>query len=256
MDISSSASSLGVVKTGGGRERDVLFGASGCGRLSVGNTHGSCWGTRHSRWSQACRPWSVNPSRKLRRFESFTWHHVLERADQWKRLGGDPFIYLVGVSMPAWLSRSHGVRPQVCDLHKRGRADGRRRRLWEYVRKFGSTPRAGRTRPKADHRRCRVWGMQRWWTFASSRLGGGGESRVRAEPSRCSLISVVGRSCQIRCQAGVNCAARRACAGIFTVRVLWGTSSRAQPLTSGVVARRSATGTVGTTRHAELRAFG
>src|SRR5665213_2846220 len=26
-------------------------------RLSVGNTHGSCWGTGHSRWSQACRPW-------------------------------------------------------------------------------------------------------------------------------------------------------------------------------------------------------
>jgi hypothetical protein len=148
MDISSSASSLGVVKTGGGRERDVLFGASGCGRLSVGNTHGSCWGTRHSRWSQACRPWSVNPSRKLRRFESFTWHHVLERADQWKRLGGDPFIYLVGVSMLAWLSRSHGVRPQVCDLHKRGRADGRRRRLWEYVRKFGPTPRAGGLDPR------------------------------------------------------------------------------------------------------------
>jgi hypothetical protein len=49
----------------------------GCGRLSVGNTHASCWGTGHSRWSQACRPWSVNPSRKLRRFESFTCHHVL-----------------------------------------------------------------------------------------------------------------------------------------------------------------------------------
>ncbi len=48
-------------------------------RLFVGNTHGSCWGTGHSRRSQACRRWSVNPSRKLRRFGSnpFTCHHVL-----------------------------------------------------------------------------------------------------------------------------------------------------------------------------------
>jgi len=47
-------------------------------RLFVGNTHGSCCGDRHFCWSWPCRPWSVNPSRKLRRFESFTCHHVLE----------------------------------------------------------------------------------------------------------------------------------------------------------------------------------
>src|ERR1035437_4165533 len=29
-------------------------------------------------WSHACRRWSVDPSRELRRFESFTCHHVLK----------------------------------------------------------------------------------------------------------------------------------------------------------------------------------
>ena len=61
-------------------ERELLTGCPavvGCSRLSVGNTRGSCWGDRHSRWSQACRRWTVNPWRKLRRFESFTCHHVL-----------------------------------------------------------------------------------------------------------------------------------------------------------------------------------
>src|ERR1039458_3759101 len=37
-------------------------------------------GDRHRRWSRACGRWSVNPSRKLRRFESFTCHHVCEKA--------------------------------------------------------------------------------------------------------------------------------------------------------------------------------
>jgi hypothetical protein len=32
---------------------------------------------RRFRWSQACSLGTVNPSRKLRRFESFTCHHVL-----------------------------------------------------------------------------------------------------------------------------------------------------------------------------------
>src|SRR5664279_1498158 len=31
----------------------------------------------HFRWSHACSLGTVNPSRKLRRFESFTCHHVL-----------------------------------------------------------------------------------------------------------------------------------------------------------------------------------
>ena len=44
-------------------------------------------------------------------------------------------------------------------------------------------------------------------------------------------------------QAGVKCAAGPASAGIFIGRVLWGTSSRAQCLTCGVLARRSATDT-------------
>jgi hypothetical protein len=54
-------------------------GASGCSRILSavwGNTGGSCWRKQRFRWSQACRSRSVNPSRKLRRFESFTCHHV------------------------------------------------------------------------------------------------------------------------------------------------------------------------------------
>ena len=51
--------------------------AVGCSRLSAGNTHGSLLVDRHCGWSRPCRPWTVNPSRKLRRFESFTYHHVL-----------------------------------------------------------------------------------------------------------------------------------------------------------------------------------
>ena len=49
----------------------------GCSRRSGGNTHGSLLADRHCRCSRACRRWSVNPSRKLRRFESFTGHHVI-----------------------------------------------------------------------------------------------------------------------------------------------------------------------------------
>ena len=53
-------------------------------------------------------------------------------------------------------------------------------------------------------------------------------------------------------QAGVNCAAGRASVGIFIGRVLWGTSSRAQCLTCGVLARRSANGTPSRADDSEL----
>ena len=42
------------------------------GRLSAGNAHRSCWGERCFCWSEVRLRWSVDPSRKLRRFESFT----------------------------------------------------------------------------------------------------------------------------------------------------------------------------------------
>ena len=63
----------------------------GSRRLSVGNTHGSLSGERRFRWSGACRPWSVNPSRKLRRFESFTCHHVLKGPLTCGNAGRGPF---------------------------------------------------------------------------------------------------------------------------------------------------------------------
>jgi len=47
-------------------------------RLLGGNTAGSGWGDRRICWSRPRRSRSVNPSRKLRRFESFTCHHVLK----------------------------------------------------------------------------------------------------------------------------------------------------------------------------------
>ena len=45
-------------------------------RMFVGNTHGSSRVNRHFGWSQPCRLEAVNPSPKLRRFESFTCHRV------------------------------------------------------------------------------------------------------------------------------------------------------------------------------------
>src|SRR5665811_250191 len=56
--------------------------------------------------------WTVNPSRELRRFESFTCHHVRERASDLRKRGRRPLlIYLVGVSKtaPFWRSSGSGV---------------------------------------------------------------------------------------------------------------------------------------------------
>ena len=88
------------------RLRSVVVG---CRRVSVGNAHVSCRWKGRFRWSRACRRWSVNPSRKLRRFESFTCHHVRERAfDQRKRGRRPSFLYLVGVSKTTVFWRSAG----------------------------------------------------------------------------------------------------------------------------------------------------
>ena len=54
---------------------------------------------RRFRWSQACSLGTVNPSRKLRRFESFTCHHVLGRASELRKRGSEAhFVYPMGVS--------------------------------------------------------------------------------------------------------------------------------------------------------------
>jgi hypothetical protein len=80
---------------------------SGCGRLSVGNTHGSLSGERRFRWSQLCRLWTVYPSRELRRFESFTCHRVRERASDQRKRRSEAFpIYPVGVFKTQCVSRS------------------------------------------------------------------------------------------------------------------------------------------------------
>ena len=85
---------------------------AGFRRLSVGNAHVSCRWKGRFRWSRACRRWTVNPSRKLRRFESFTCHRVRERTSDLRRRGRRPsFLYLVGVSKtaPSWRSSGSGV---------------------------------------------------------------------------------------------------------------------------------------------------
>jgi hypothetical protein len=46
---------------------------------------------RRFRWSQACSLGTVNPSRKLRRFESFTCHHVLRGPLTSGNVGWGPF---------------------------------------------------------------------------------------------------------------------------------------------------------------------
>jgi len=82
---------------------DVAFGVSGCSRWSSANCgeHArKSLRVRGLRWSWSCSLGTVDPSRKLRRFESFTCHHVLERAsDDLRKRGSEAlFVYLAGVS--------------------------------------------------------------------------------------------------------------------------------------------------------------
>ena len=107
-------------------------------------------GDRHCRWSQACRCWSVDPSRKLRRFESFTCHHALRgRLTCGTQVRGSPHVP-VGYPKHAVdesVITAVGRRPVTCVRH-----------------------RAGRTRPHADLWRRREWGCN----------GGGLSHRVQA----------------------------------------------------------------------------
>jgi len=82
-------------------------------------------------WSRSCSLGTVNPSRKLRRFESFTCHRVRVRASDLRKRGRRPSSY-------TW--RGYRKRPrfgghqvlgsQACDLRKRLSRVGRRRGLW------------------------------------------------------------------------------------------------------------------------------
>jgi hypothetical protein len=54
-------------------DANCSLGVSGCRRLSpaiCGECARKLLGDRYCRWSQACRPWSVNPSQEFRSFES------------------------------------------------------------------------------------------------------------------------------------------------------------------------------------------
>jgi hypothetical protein len=140
------------------RERELLAGVSGCGRLWPA-VCGECarkplW-VRRFRWSQACSLGTVNPSRKLRRFESFTCHRVRERASDLRKRGQR-------LSSHTWRGYpncpcfgGHQVRrPQACDLRKRGRRTGDVEIRGEYVRKLESVARGLAGLIRADLRSC------------------------------------------------------------------------------------------------------
>ena len=94
------------------------------------------------RWSQVWSLGTVNPSRKLRRFESFTCHHVLDKLLTSGNVG-QGLIYIPdrGIQTAVGESVSKACGPRsltwanalllVRGLDVRG----------EYVRKFGSVPR-------------------------------------------------------------------------------------------------------------------
>ena len=131
----------------------------GCSRLSVGNTHGSVLVDRHRRCSPACRSWTVNPSRKLRRFESFTCHHVLERASDLRKRGSEVLVvYPVGVSKRHRFGGPQSFGSQACDLRKRANLIGWRWVRPEYAGKFGSTPPCWPDSASADLRGRWGWG--------------------------------------------------------------------------------------------------
>src|SRR5664280_1712664 len=72
---------------------------------------------RRCGWSQAWRLGTVNPSRKLRRFESFTCHHVPERASELRKRGLEALIiYLAGVSKRCLFGDPQSFGSQACEL--------------------------------------------------------------------------------------------------------------------------------------------
>ena len=139
------------------RERGMLAGRSvvvGCGRLSVGNAHVSCRVGRHFCWSQAYCRWAVNPSRKLRRFESFTCHHVREGPLTCGNAGRGP-SRVPGGGIQNGLDESTisalGRRAVTCANVEGERAGSTS--AGNAPVSSGPRRRAGRTRPGADLRR-------------------------------------------------------------------------------------------------------
>jgi hypothetical protein len=123
---------------------ELLAGVSGCSRLWSGIC-GECarklLAPMRFGWSEGCRPWSVNPSRKLRRFESFTCHRVRERASDLRKRGSEALVvYPMGVSKRRLFGDPHGFGSQACDLRKCVNLIGWRWVRPENARKFGSMP--------------------------------------------------------------------------------------------------------------------
>ena len=106
-------------------------------------------------------PLVVDPSRKLRRFESFTCHHVpkgpLMPAETPDR---GPLAYPVGVrdGVDESVISAFGRRPVTC-TNADERTSGVDVRA-EYVRKFVFAPSAARIVPRADLCRYQGGGMQ------------------------------------------------------------------------------------------------
>src|SRR5664280_3058572 len=88
-----------IATTGGAGTRPEVSGLPRLTSAVCGEYARKLLWARRLRWSQACSLGTVNPSRKLRRFESFTCHHVRERASDLRKRGSEALlIYLVGVS--------------------------------------------------------------------------------------------------------------------------------------------------------------
>src|SRR5450631_3014457 len=114
---------------------------------------------RRLRWSQACNLGTINPSRKLRRFESFTCHHVLKGPLTCGNAGQGPSSCTRwGIQMAVHESviPALGRRPVTC-ANASTEPGGVEVRA-EYVRKFGFTPPHWPDSSGADLRGCRGMG--------------------------------------------------------------------------------------------------
>src|SRR5674476_879625 len=133
---------------------------------------------RRCGWSQAWRLGTVNPSRKLRRFESFTCHHVLKGPLTCGNAGRGPLLVPGGgIESGSFLAifTALGRRPVTC-ANAEERTGGVEVRA-EYVRKFGPRRRAGRTRPHADLWGCLGWGYAIVKDVRTIAIGSGGVGR-------------------------------------------------------------------------------
>ena len=136
---------------------NLMAMVSGCSRpwsAVCGEYARKLLGAGHSRWSRSWRRWSVNPSRELRRFESFTCHHVLRGPLTCGNAGRGP-SRVPGGGIQNGLDESTisalGRRAVTC-ANVEGKRAGSTSAGNAPV-SSGPRRRAGRTRPGADLRR-------------------------------------------------------------------------------------------------------